>query len=357
VELHELLNLDLSSPLPKDRSRGIGIVGAGGIVNAAHMPAYRKAGLNVVAIHDARLQAARSTADRFGIPVVCESVSELLNRPDIEVIDIAVTPEAQIEIAGRAIGAGKHVLCQKPLSEDLESAVKLVEAAEAAGVRLAVNQQMRWSSAIRFAYQAIKRGGYGVLTECQFDVDVKTDWGWMGERKRLEYLYSSIHYFDAVRHLLGEPVAVIASSAVDPHQTVEAETRTFTILEYSPHLRALVISNHNNWSGVPRAMMRCHGTEGRSEVILGVRDNPASSPDTITFALRSTAPWTFSRRFDEAWLPDSFLYPMADLICAIEEERPPGVSGRDNLNTLKILHAAYRSIEQGRRVELSEFSR
>jgi predicted dehydrogenase len=357
VNVEELLALELPVPLPRDKRRPIGIIGAGRIVNNAHLPAYRKAGFDVVAIYDPQTGAAERSAATFGIPVVARSADELLARGDIEIVDIAVTPEAQRDIAFAAIAAGKHLLCQKPLSESYATAVSLVEAAERAGVQLAVNHQMRWNPCIAWAHRLLELGWYGRPTEGRFDVDLFSNWGWMGERPRVEYFYNSIHYHDIARYLFGEPTAVIASSARYPGQQAHAETRSFTILEYDDMLRVLVVSNHNNWSGELRADVHIHGTEGRSEASMGFKAYPDRASDTFAFTARTNFPaWTHSRRFAEAWLPDTFIGPMASLMHALESDEPPLTSGRDNLNSLKIVHAAYLSIAEGRRVELAGFT-
>src|SRR5215469_16740082 len=105
--------LDYKPKLPRNLDRGIGIVGAGGIVNYAHLPAYKKAGFKVLAITDQKIEAAEKTAREHGIPNVCASVDELLRNPQVEIVDIAVYPAAQAEIVEKAAGAGKHMLCQK----------------------------------------------------------------------------------------------------------------------------------------------------------------------------------------------------------------------------------------------------
>ena len=68
MTIDEILELDKGPKLPESRERGIGIVGAGAIVNAGHLPAYRKAGFNVVAIADTNLEAAQETAREWGVP-------------------------------------------------------------------------------------------------------------------------------------------------------------------------------------------------------------------------------------------------------------------------------------------------
>ena len=157
--------VDDAIPLPVRRDRGIGIVGCGGIVNYAHLPAYRASGFRVVACHDRDLTAAERTAADHHIPRVAASLDDLLADDEVEIVDIAVTPEAQVAIAERAAAAGKHLLCQKPLAPDYSAAARLVAMAREAGVKLAVNQQMRWDAGIRVAHQLIGHGALGQLAD------------------------------------------------------------------------------------------------------------------------------------------------------------------------------------------------
>jgi predicted dehydrogenase len=359
MTMDAILAVDQGVQRPERPTRGIGIVGAGAIVNAGHLPAYRKAGFNVVAIADTNFDAARSTAQTWDIDAAYGSVEELLADPKVEIVDIAVTPQAQFDIASAVFDAGRHALCQKPFAEDLEPAIELVARAERAGVRMAVNQQMRWESVIRCTKLLLDAGWYGEPTGGLFDVNIMTDWRmwpWMAERERLEYLYHSVHYFDSIRHLFGEPQSVVASTARVPGQFARGESRTFTIVEYSDTMKIAVVVDHNNWSPEPRAIVRCDGTDGKSEGTLGVLyDYPVGRPDTFRYFSRTNHPeHAFERRFDERWIPDAFVGPMGELQLAIEEDREPLTSGRDNLKTLRLLTCAYRSAAEGRRVLIEE---
>lgn len=359
MTIDEVLRLDRGPALPESMEHGIGIVGAGAIVNAGHLPAYRKYGFNVVAIADTNLEAAQATAEDWSVPAAYGSVDELLDDPKVEFVDVAVTPEAQFEIASKVFEAGRHTLCQKPFAEELEPAIELVARAERAGVRMAINQQMRWESVVRTTKLLIDAGWYGELTGGLFDVNIMTDWRmwpWMAERERLEYLFHSVHYFDSIRHLYGEPETVVASTARVPDQYAKGESRTFTVVEYSDTLKVAVVVDHNNWSPEPRAIVQCGGTDGKSEGTLGVLyDYPVGRPDTFRFFSRAEHPdYAFERRFTERWIPDAFIGPMGELQIAVEQEREPLTSGRDNLRTLRVLMCAYRSAAEGRRVRLDE---
>ena len=85
--------------MPHRLDHGIGVVGAGGVVNYAHLPAYAKAGFKVVAIMDKDRQRAEQTAGAHKIPKVYSTVEELVRDPEVEVVDIAVYPWEALAIA------------------------------------------------------------------------------------------------------------------------------------------------------------------------------------------------------------------------------------------------------------------
>src|ERR1700694_435309 len=82
---------------------GIGIVGAGHIVNWAHMPAYRKAGYNVGGLFDDAKDEAAATAEKFEIPKVYDTLDQLLNDPAVDVVDIALAPTLNLKIGEQVI--------------------------------------------------------------------------------------------------------------------------------------------------------------------------------------------------------------------------------------------------------------
>ena len=99
-------------PLPAKTDYGIGIIGCGGIVNYAHLPAYTSARFRVLACYDRDPEAAQRTARDHGIPRVAASIAELVAEPSIDIIDVAITPWDQPAVAAQAIAAGKHFLAR-----------------------------------------------------------------------------------------------------------------------------------------------------------------------------------------------------------------------------------------------------
>src|SRR5438552_14297226 len=92
------MDLKIHSPLPGRKDFRIGVLGSGFIVNDCHLVAYRKAGFNPVAIASRTREHAARVAERHEIAKVCDSYEQLLDDPSIQVLDIAVPPNAQLAL-------------------------------------------------------------------------------------------------------------------------------------------------------------------------------------------------------------------------------------------------------------------
>ena len=346
--------------LPPKTDYGIGIIGCGGIVNYGHLPAYATAGFRVLACYDRERDAAERTAREHGIPRVAASIDDLLNDPRIDIVDIAVTPWDQAAIAARAITAGKHLLCQKPLADRYADAVGIVEMARERAVKLAVNQQMRWDAGIQVSRQLIEQGALGIPVDCRIEVSIRTPWQmwpWMAESERLEIMYHSIHYQDAMRFLFGDPLGVTSFHDRSPDQTEIGETRTLTIFEYADDLRVTIDVNHHNWSDDHYARFRFLGTEGIITGTLGLLyDYPTGRVDTLAFQPNREPKSWHEAALTTRWIPDAFAGPMASLVDAIQTGVAPITSGEDNLGTLRTVFAAYHSAAACRTVSLDEIT-
>jgi predicted dehydrogenase len=351
-------HLDYKPKMPLRGDHGIAIVGAGGIVNYAHLPAYKKAGFKVIGITDKNLDQAQRTANEHGIQKVFTSLDELLSDPSVEIVDVAVYPAVQGEIVKQAAVAGKHLLCQKPLADDYNKAVRSVDLAQQANVKLAVNQQMRWDAGIRCSRLLIDDGWLGIPTYATIQVHCNTDWSlwpWIYQGKHLEIMFHSIHYIDSLRYLVGEPASVFTSGSRGPTEATKAETKTLSVWEYASGLQVLIDACHSTWQDDPYAIFRLEGTEGVIKGTIGLMYNyPKGRPDTLEFMSKRNSGYWFSARLDSMWIPDAFIGPMASLMCAIENKSEPETSGRDNLRTLQVVFAEYRSMAEKRAVRPEE---
>lgn len=351
------LNVDWRIKFGNKTNYGIGSIGCGGIVQYAHLPAYKQAGFNTVAVYDLNQAVAEQVAADFEIPKVYPTLADLLADPAVEIVDIAVPPWEQLKIVEQVTAAGKHMLCQKPLSDTFSEAVKIVELADRAGLKQAVNHQMRWDAGIAASHDLIKRGLIGQPTDAQIQVSCETPWHmwpWLASAPGLEIMYHSIHYLDSLRFLFGNPDWVTSRHTRYPDQgQVQGETKTLTVLDYAQGLQALVAVNHYNLHGETAATFKFLGTAGAIEGTIGLMYNyPQGRPDTLTFCQKGQDPVPVE--LDELWIPDAFVGPMASLMAAIETDGLPATNTADTLDTLRLVNAAYLSAQAHRSVRPAE---
>ena len=143
---------------------GVGVLGAHAWAEKAHLPgyaAYDRAKL--VAICDVIPERARAMADMFGIEKVYSDPRDLLNDPEVEMVDVCTPTETHLPLSLAVIEAGKHVLCEKPLAHDAKDAFMAARAADAKGVRTKLGFTFRYSPAIRQIHAWIQDGTLGEI--------------------------------------------------------------------------------------------------------------------------------------------------------------------------------------------------
>lgn len=359
MNLSPLLPLEYTPKLPGNPNYGIGLIGAGQIVNQAHLPAYKKARFHVLAITDQNHVAAEETAARFDIPRVCDSVEQLLSVPGLEIVDIAVPARHNPELSKRVLGSGKHVLVQKPMAETVKQAEAMVRNARAANRKLAVNQQMRWAPSVRACSDLIQKRFFGELLECNFQIQIRTTWDswpWLQSLPYPEIYYHSIHYVDSLRGWIGDPVVVYASLAKHPASNCVGPTRNYTVFEYPGSLRASMLVNHHTVAPDDDliAKFTIEGTDGRCEALIGLLLNyPMGRSDLLTLSHRELAPAGSLRlELSGRWFPDAFIGPMSSLMDAITNDSEPETSGEEVLGTLRVIEAMRKSYETKQAVRL-----
>jgi predicted dehydrogenase len=326
---------------PKDYRPQIGLIACGSITKD-HLAAYRAAGYRVAALCDPILQRARQRKTEFYPEAkVYRDYRDLLKRDDIEVVDIAAHPLQRVEMIEEALTAGKHVLSQKPFVLDLDFGQRMVELAQRQGVKLAVNQNGRWAPHFSYIRQAIQAGLLGQVMAAHLSVHWDHSWvkGTDFEKvKHLIFYDFAIHWFDIIGCFLGSPSAlrVYASTAHSPGQQIQSPLLAQVLIEYQHAQASLVFDAHTRL-----------GTQDRTYVTGSLGTISSSGPDlkdqTLTLY---TSDGHATPRLQGCWFPDGFHGTMGELLCAIEEDREPLNSARDNLKSLALCFAAIASAER-----------
>jgi predicted dehydrogenase len=360
------LSLDYLPRLPRRKDWRIGCIGAGFIMRDCHLVAYRQAGFNPVAIASRTPATARAVAERHHIPRVHATWQELLADEQVEVLDVAVPPDRQPGILRAAAKPRSHlkgILAQKPLAMSVAEARDCIEACAAAGIPLAVNQNMRYDQSIRAAKDLLRRGLLGEPVLATIDMRAIPHWmPWSQQLPSLSTFVMSIHHLDTFRFWLGTPDRVLASTRPDPRTRFpHSDGINLYILEYD---RGCLASSWDDvWTGPAREgaaadigiRWRLEGTDGAARGTIGWPNYPERTPSTLDFTTRSGGNQWFSPRWQEVWFPDAFVGTMAQLLCALEDGTEPEISGRDNLETVALCAAVFAAGKEHRVTTVKEF--
>lgn len=357
------MDLNIHAPLPRRKDFRIGILGSGFIVNDCHLVAYRKAGFNPVAIASRNRENAAKVAQCHGISKVCENYEQLLDDPTIEVLDIAVPPNAQLDLikAACARKTVKGILAQKPLGMNYAEAVEAVSACESAGITLAVNQNMRYDQSVRAAKTLLENGAIGDPVFATIEMRGIPHWmPWQNDLGWLTLRIMSIHHLDTFRYWFGDPEGIYCSVRTDPRTKFPHTDGICTyILEYKNGMRCVGIDD--TWTGPAKEdcpsdiyiRWRIEGLNGLAIGEIGWCKDPYTTPSTIRYASKGQKHFK-APVWSESWFPDAFIGTMAQLLIALEQGTEPAISGKDNLKTMALVEAAYLSSVQFRSVGLCE---
>jgi predicted dehydrogenase len=329
---------------PRDPKRfrpGIALIGCGGITKW-HLTAYKNANYNVVALCDVVRARAEERRDEFYPDAfVTDSVQQVLDRDDVEVVDVSTHPPERPPLIEAALRAGKHVLSQKPFVIDLDVGERLADIADEMGVRLAVNQNARWAPHFSYIRAAVNAGLLGTIDAIHCDVHWDHSWvkGTVFESIRHLILYDfGIHWFDFVTNIMhNSPVRrVYASMARSATQTIDPPLLAQAIVEFDATQATLIFDGYTRFDRLDRTLVVGNHGAIRSA-------GPTTEHQRVEL---TTAEGIARPRLKGAWFPDGFHGTMAELLSAIVEKREPSNSARNNLASLALCFAAVASAER-----------
>lgn len=346
----------------RTRRYAIGCIGAGMIMAECHLAAYKEAGFPVVAIASRTKANAEKVATRWQIPTVHDTPEALIEDSNVKILDLAFPPDQQPALIRHALKQRhvKAILAQKPLALSLSEAIKLRDEAEAAGKILSVNQNMRYDQSMRVLKQVLDAGDLGQVVFAQIDMHAIPHWQpFLRNYDRLTLANMSVHHLDVLRFLFGEPDEITTLTRKDPRTAFDhRDGITVSTLRFASGVLAL--SLEDVWSG-PRQegyrddqhiTWRVEGTEGVAKGSIGW---PTGAPSTFSYAsAKATGGEWVTPQWQTMWFPHAFIGVMEQLQHAVETGTAPALSVADNVRTMALVEAGYRSIMESRTVRLSE---
>lgn len=336
-------------PLPQ-HPRSIIVVGSGGIVHDAHLPAYRKARFPVAALVDANPERAATLAAEFSVSLATSSLDEAIRKSPADCIfDVAVPAGAILDVLPR-LPDGSAALIQKPMGNTLTEAEQILAICRKKGLTAAVNFQLRYAPVMMAAGRMADAGLLGDVHDMEVAVSVFTPWDlwtFLATAPRLEILYHSIHYVDLARSWFGNPKRVLAKTVRNPRTASLAETKSVIVLEYDDCKRVYIATNHGHkFKDSQHSYVQWEGTEGALHAVMGVNlDYPKGRPDSLSFA-RTDEGWQ-TLPTEGNWFPDAFIGSMGSLQAYVNgDTKTLPTSVEDAIDTMRTVEAAYISNER-----------
>jgi predicted dehydrogenase len=330
----------------------VGIIGAGGVA-IFHYQGYTAAGAKVVAIADADPVALARRQQAWNIPRGYGTYEELLADPDIEAVSVCLPNALHHPVTLAAARAGKHVLCEKPISLSLAHAEEMIQVCREAGVVLQIGHHLRSDPAAHRAKELLDAGVLGRLTFMRLRqahdwggaTHVRDSFGKLANAGGGTLLDNGCHLMDLARYFGGEVQEVYARTATLGFDIEVEDTSVVTLAFASGALGSV----ENAWTatGWENAFW-IYGTKGALEYSnrTGVLTHRFRASQGSAWHEPDISHTTFGGL-------DAHSAALVDFLAAIRGEREVVCTGRDGLEAVRLVFAAYDSARSRQPVTLT----
>lgn len=317
-----------------DKPVAIGIVGAGAIAQAYIQAIQALKNVRLVAIADAREEAAKAAAEQAGCKAF-KSHKELIKSGVCEAVVVCTPPSTHPEICIDFLEAGVHVLCEKPMAISSKSAQQMLAVADETGCLLTMGSKFRYVDDVIKAKSIVTSGILGdiVLFENAFT-------GWVNMTKRWNsnpkisgggvLIDNGTHSIDIMRYFLG-PIAEVQAVEGKRLQSKEVED---TVRLFAHSAEGVMGSIDLSWSLNKElgTYIEIYGSEGTIKV--GWKES--------RYRQSSSAEWVvFGKGYDKV---QAFGSQISNFARAIRHEEPLLITASDALASVRVVEAAYQSM-------------
>jgi UDP-N-acetyl-2-amino-2-deoxyglucuronate dehydrogenase len=343
---------------------GFALIGTGMIshFHAKAIAAIR--GAKLVACFDHLPKYAHAFADQYGCKAY-ESLKELMDDPDVDIVNICTPSGSHMDPAVAAANAGKHVAVEKPLEITLKRCDKIIDVCKKNKVRLCAILPSRFSPVNQELKSAIDSGRFGTLTLG----DTYVKWwrtqeyydsgGWRGTWEMDgggAYMNQAIHQVDLLNWMMGDVVEVTGMTTTIAHKRIEVEDVGVATLRFKNGAIGVIEATTSAWPGLQKKT-EIHGTQG-----------------TVIVEQDSLLQWEFEKKdrrdasIRRKYAADSATSggaadpkaisfqghkdQLQDFVYAIKNNTAPKVDGVDGRRSVEIILAIYKAAWSGKTIKL-----
>lgn len=350
----------------------VALVGLGNAGFTLHLPALAGVpGVTLAGACDLDEARRERAAARFGVPVFADFDAMLgAARPDVVVV--GTPPDSHADYCLRTLAAGAHVICEKPFASSIAEVDRILDAARAAGRRVALNHEFREMPIFRAVRDAVDGGETGALVFAQvwqlMDLPPWAEPGWRGQMLQRTVYEAGVHLVDFLMALFGErPHAVQARTSTCGVREGDTDAVALLTLEFSRGRLAQVTQNRlckgetqyfEVRADTEQASLRA-SFGGRARFLAGLFRS--STPSfRIEYGISGMA-WRERgnrRQFlarnpkDPAMIATRRVFEAT--LRAFADGTEPPASGEAGRDVMAVIGAAYRSAAEGRRCVIDD---
>jgi predicted dehydrogenase len=322
------------------------IIGCGWFAENHRQAWLRIPGVEIVAAADLCLDRAQKFASR-----AYNSAEQMFDCEQLDFVDIATHAASHFHMVSLACQRRIPIICQKPIAPDWAGAIKIVNAAEEAGVRLMIHENWRWQPWYRLAHEMIRKGDIGTPIGYGFRFRERDGLGdepyttqaYFRQEPRLIIQVTLVHHIDTSRFLFGEIDSVFAETS-RRNPRIAAEDQAIVVLTHESGTHGWV-DGHRFLDLIPDGpAMGDAFFEGELGVISILATGDVYRNNVLVWKNDVTV----------GRLGDSVRATQAHFISCLKDGSPFESAGRSYLRTFAAVQAAYRSAAEGRRVSLTE---
>ena len=347
----------------------LAIIGAGNIANA-HLDAYKHvADVEIYAACDINPARLAKTCDKYGIERRYTDVDTMLAElPELDAADVCVWNCNHAECSIKALNAGLHVLCEKPMAYSAKEAEEMKAAAERNGKLLMIGFVLRFSDEAKIAMDFIQKDYLGDIyyAKAQYVRRHGNPGGWFGDKARSgggPIIDLGVHVIDLTRYLMGNPkpvsVYAVASNRLGDRKFIKTgpgwvpedakEDDVCTVEDFATALirydngACTYLETSYDLNGEDIAKRQLFGTKGGMDLSNGVKlyttvNDFMADIDVKTANYKGGC--------------DMFVAEMSHFIDCVKNGTPCRAKAEDGISVMKILDAIYESARTGHEVIL-----
>ncbi len=317
-------------------------------------------GAELIAVYNRTLSKAQKIAEYFSIPKIYDNAEELLKKENPDFVDIITDVDTHAHFTEMAAIHGvKHIICQKPMAPDFETAKKMVGICRKYGANLYIHENYRWQAPVRRYRQIIDSGIIGQPFKARVSFlsgfPVFDNQPFLRELDHFILTDMGSHILDVCRYLFGECESLCCETRAI-NKGIKGEDLAVVLMKmkngmpvYTEMSYASIIE-HDTFSTLH---ILTEGEKGSVFLGPGFEIRTTTSEGTVSETVRFPSyPWADP---DYIVNHESGIHINRNIFKAITGEGKAENTGVDNLETVRLIWAAYHSASKGKKVEIDNF--